>query len=83
MSATDNYNYQISVNLAEIIGRLSDICTSLEAIALELEGIRHALEGGSRSTTSADEPAATYSPIFTRRGTMTSPEFESWVGGSR
>jgi hypothetical protein len=82
MSATDNYNYQISVNLAEIIGRLSDICTSLEAIALELEGIRDALEDSSAPVQS-DEPVATYAPIYTRRGTMTSPEFESWVGGSR
>jgi hypothetical protein len=85
MSATDNYNHQVSVNPAEIIGHLSDIRTSLEAIALALEGIRHALSPPRDEPvgTPADEPVTTHTPIYTRRGTMTSPEFESWFGGSR
>jgi hypothetical protein len=68
--------------ITKIIGILSDICTALEGIGLELEKLRHALEPLSPPV-QGEEPAATYTPIYTRRGTMTSPEWESWVGGSR
>jgi len=83
VSETENYNHQISENLAlEALGQLSDLVTACEAVALELEGIRNALESDS-APVQTEEPVAVHTPVATPRGTMTSPEWESWVGGSR
>ena len=68
--------------LGEAVSHLSDISVALHSVAFDLEQIRRELEDSSAPVQS-DAPVATYTPIYTRRGTMTSPEFESWFGGSR